>query len=82
MSKSLLLSSLAAAALAFGVVACEEQQATDSTAEPMQQQGAMPNDDSTGTPVMPESSEPQATEPYATVPDTTEPEAEQPAGSQ
>ncbi|WP_193370221.1 hypothetical protein [Pelagibius marinus] len=88
MTKSLLLSSFAAATVAFTLAACDEQQATDSsTSVPMQQQGAMPSGESAATPAMPEAGEPQAMEPQAmepmpTEPETVTPEGEEPATSQ
>ncbi len=83
MTKSLLLSSFAAASLAFALAACDEQQASDSsTSVPMQQQGAMPSEEGAATPAMPEASEPQMTEPQAMEPLPMEPEAEEPATTQ
>ena len=83
MTKSLLLSSLAAAALAFTLAACDEQQASDTSAVPLQQQGAMPADSGSSAPALPESSEPQALEPQTTDPesmgsDTMEPGTTEP----
>ncbi len=83
MTKSLLLSSFAAATLAFALAACDEQQASDnSTSMPMQQQGAMPSQDGAAMPAMPEAGEPQASAPLPMAPETMEPEAEEPATSQ
>ncbi|MGD1879303.1 MAG: hypothetical protein ACFB13_17590 [Kiloniellaceae bacterium] len=42
MTKSVLFTTLAAAALAVGLAACDEQQASENSSVPMQQQGAMP----------------------------------------
>ena len=43
MSKPVFLTPLAAAGLALGLAACDEQQAPDTSSEPMQQQqGAVP----------------------------------------
>jgi hypothetical protein len=78
MTKSLLLSSFAAAALALTVSACDEQQATDSTSAPVQQQGAMPDDSGSGATMAPQTSEPQAMEPQGMESDTMEPGAMEP----
>lgn len=43
MSKSLLFTAAAAAALALGLTACDEQQASENSTVPMQQQGAVPS---------------------------------------
>lgn len=76
MSKSLLLSTLTAAGLAFALGACDEQQASDSSSQPMQQQqGAMPSDQNGSVPATPESSEPQAMESDTMEPETMEPGA-------
>src|SRR3546814_16807475 len=54
MTKSMLFTTLAAATLAFGLAACDEQQATDPSTPPMQQQGAVPpTDDSGSSPTAP-----------------------------
>lgn len=82
MTKSLLLSSLAAAGLAFALGACDEQQTSDNNSVPMQQQGAMPSDEYSTSPAMPESSEPQAMEPEMEGSDTMMPESETPATTQ
>ena len=61
MIKSTLFTTLAAAALALGLAACDEQQASDSQTQPtQQQQGAMPPAQDGGT-MAPESSEPSDT---------------------
>src|SRR3546814_2798253 len=61
MTKSMLFTTLAAATLAFGLAACDEQQATDQSTPPMQQQGAVPpTDDSGSSPTAPTA--PQGTE--------------------
>lgn len=78
MTKPLLLTSLAAAALALSVSACDEQQANDSTSVPMQQQGAMPSDSGSGTTLAPQTSEPQAMEPQGTESDSMAPGAATP----
>jgi len=53
MTRSFLLACLATGVLALGLAACDEQQASDSTSVPMQQQGAVPPaNDSSGTPMM------------------------------
>jgi hypothetical protein len=56
MSKSLLFPAAAAAALALGLAACDEQQASESSPTPMQQQQG-------AAPITPQSSEPPAMEP-------------------
>jgi len=81
MMKSTLITSFAAAALALGLAACDEQQASDTATEPMQQQGAVPPaDDSTGTSPMTPSSEPPAAQPPAVEPPAEAPAGEQPGG--
>ena len=82
MPKSLLLSSLAAAALAFTVAACDEQQASDTSAVPLQQQGAMPEDSGSSAPAMPETSEPQALDPQPLDPQPLEPQTMEPNSEQ
>src|SRR3546814_11105650 len=42
MTKSMLFTTLAAATLAFGLAACDAQQATDQSTPPTQQHGAVP----------------------------------------
>src|SRR3546814_6317463 len=49
MTKSMLFTTLAAATLAFGLAACDEKQATDQSTPPMQQQGAVPHTDDSGS---------------------------------
>lgn len=68
MMKSTLITSLAAAALALGLAACDEQQASDTTTEPMQQQGTMPPADSSPSPTAPQGNEPPAAQPPAEEP--------------
>jgi hypothetical protein len=46
MSRSVVFTTLAASALALGLAACDEQQASDSSSVPMQQQGAVPSGES------------------------------------
>ena len=82
MTKSLLLSSFAAATLAFALAACDEQQASDSSTSVPMQQGAMPSEEGAAAPVMPESTEPKANETMPMEPETMAPEAEEPATTQ
>ncbi|MGF1592636.1 MAG: hypothetical protein ACFCUW_05115 [Kiloniellaceae bacterium] len=56
MSRSVIFTTLAASALALGLAACDEQQASDSSSVPMQQQGAVPSGESSApAPMTPES---------------------------
>lgn len=75
MTKSTLFTTLAAAALALGLAACDEQQASNGSEPLQQQQGAMPenNDNSTLAP--------QSTEPSATQPPVEEPAEPSDSGS-
>ena len=91
MSKSVLFTTFAAAALALGLAACDEQQASESSPAPMQQQGAVPegssNTGGTSTPMAPDSSEPSAAppemeQPEGSAPDSTMPGSSQPGSSQ
>ncbi|MEQ8355515.1 MAG: hypothetical protein RH942_08255 [Kiloniellaceae bacterium] len=82
MSRSLLLSTLAAAAIALPLAACDQQDASDSTSVPMQQQGAAPSDSQGSTaPLAPEAMEPEAMEPEAMEPQNPAPGAAAPEGS-
>jgi len=92
MSKSILFTTFAAAALAFGLAACDEQHASESSSAPMQQQqGAVPEAGSdtggTSTPMAPDSSEPSAApqnmeQPEGSAPDSTMPDSTSPGSSQ
>jgi hypothetical protein len=77
MPKSLLLSSLTAAGLAFALGACDEQQASDSAVEPMQQQGAMPSEENDAMPAATESMEPATPESGTTMPQSETPATNQ-----
>lgn len=75
MKWSLILTSLAAGGLALSMAACDQQEASDSSSVPMQQQGAVPSDQET-MPTAPAESESQALEPQEdTGSDTMAPDA-------
>lgn len=82
MTKSILFTTFAAAALAFGLAACDEQQASDTSSVPMQQQGAVPEAGSTTAPMAPDSGSPAATPEETPQPDGSEPESTLPGSSQ
>ncbi len=79
MNKLLLFSTLAAAGLGLAVSGCDQQQASDDSSVPLQQQGALPSD-STGstTPMAPQTGEPQAVAPEGMTPEAAQPEALEP----
>ena len=75
MTRSVLIATLAAGALALGLAACDQQQASDSNSTvPMQQQGAVPPASNSATPL----ASPQGSDAPAAQPDSEEPTMEQP----
>ena len=86
MSKSVLFTTFAAAALALGLAACDEQQASDTSPAPMQQQqGAVPEaggaTGGTSTPMTPEGSEPSAAPSEMEQPEGSAPDSTMPGGT-
>lgn len=89
MTKSVLFTTFAAAALALGLAACDEQQASDRSSEPMQQQqGAVPQSDGgTTMPMAPDSGAPSAMpqemeQPEGSAPGGAMPDSTMPGSSQ
>lgn len=83
MTKSILFTTFAAAALAFGLSACDEQQASDTSSVPMQQQGAMPEaGSSTTAPMAPDGDNPAATPEATPQPEGSESESTLPGSTQ
>lgn len=79
MNKLLLFSTLAAAGLGLAVSGCDQQQASDSSSVPLQQQGAVPSDAPVSTtPMAPQTSEPQAVAPEGMMPAPAQPETMEP----
>ena len=79
MNKLLLLSTLAAAGLGRAVSGCDQQEASDSSSVPRQQQGAVPSDSTySTTPMAPQAGEPQSVAPEGMTPETAQPEALEP----
>lgn len=79
MNKLLLVSTLAVVGLGLAVSGCDQQESSDSSSAPLQQQGAVPSDSPGGTtPMAPDTSEPQATAPESLPPAPAQPEALQP----
>jgi hypothetical protein len=71
MNRSLIFNTLAAGGLALTLAACDQQEAAESSSAPMQQQGAVPTDNQSGSPATPEESLPQATSPDSATPEGT-----------
>ncbi|GAB4367470.1 MAG: hypothetical protein Kow00114_26180 [Kiloniellaceae bacterium] len=83
MTKSVVFTTIAAAALAFGLAACDEQQASETSSAPMQQQGAVPEAGSgTTAPMAPESGDPAAAPEGMQQPEGSEPDSTLPGSSQ
>lgn len=79
MRKTLLIPAFAAAALALGLAACDEQPASENPAQPMQQ-GAMPPPASDMAPAaQPNAVAPE--QPNAVVPEMTQPDDSDASGS-
>ena len=68
MNRSLIFTTLTAGGLALTLAACDQQEAAESSSVPMQQQGAVPTDNQTGSPTAPGASVPQATSPDSAAP--------------
>ena len=72
MHRLFLLSTLAAAGIGLAVAGCDQQDASDSSSVPMQQQGAMPLDSQNSTsPMTPQTADPQ----YGSEPEALQPDA-------
>lgn len=70
MSRSVVFTTLAASALALGLAACDEQQASDSSSVPMQQQGAVPSSESgAAAPMTPDSGAEPSMQPQSDLPE-------------